>query len=448
MSEPIVSPANSGQELQLSDVDNIGAVSGLADDRVLAELLRLLPTTGSTVFKAVLPASGNGLGVTGASPDTNPVVSPSGSANGSIAIAPFRAVVGSRNAANAAPSPNPAGNYQSDAMANWRDIRSAIYTGSGTALFGAIALAANSSGNPRWDLVYATVAVDANGPSVSRRQKAPSTGVVTVASVPAYLQSTVSVAVVAGTPGATPALPVLPVDAAGNYNIPLAWVRVPNGFSSSSTVATTDIRSNVLANNGASSISRYAAPWSGTKIEVANGNNDGAGTYATNFPWSASAGGRPGPFLPPDWVGGRQLLVEIDALTPGSYSHTNGSIVDDTVDWRYRIFPLVMCQASTSAKFANDVSGATTVRLPVASPTTNTAQVVQMSSSCAADAILGAGTACVSDQSNSNNSAVTSGAGVGLYVDMSSGVLKAFISGSPGCRLVFFVMATAPFPNL
>ena len=44
-----------GQEVEQSDINALSDAGGLADDHVLAELLRLAPFSGNGVSKAILP---------------------------------------------------------------------------------------------------------------------------------------------------------------------------------------------------------------------------------------------------------------------------------------------------------------------------------------------------------------------------------------------------------
>ena len=44
-----------GQEVEQSDINALSDAGGLADDHVLAELLRLAPFSGSGASKAILP---------------------------------------------------------------------------------------------------------------------------------------------------------------------------------------------------------------------------------------------------------------------------------------------------------------------------------------------------------------------------------------------------------
>jgi hypothetical protein len=119
MAEPIVSPTLDGQELEVPDIANLGAVAGLADDRVLAELLRITPYDGTNVYRGVVPfAVRSALGAT----SPGGTVQSSGIGNGSVVVNPFRAIVGSRNAPGTFPPNDPAAGYQPASLANWREI--------------------------------------------------------------------------------------------------------------------------------------------------------------------------------------------------------------------------------------------------------------------------------------------------------------------------------------
>ncbi len=136
MAEPIYQHELDGQEVEQEDINLLGRTGGLADDRVLAELLRLAPFDGTNTAKAILPFALRAA-------DSGTVV-PNG-ATGSVRILPFRAIIGSRTS------------IATDPLAAWRDIRSSVYsqtTGSG-ALGAAAAFAPNTTTTPRWDLVYA-----------------------------------------------------------------------------------------------------------------------------------------------------------------------------------------------------------------------------------------------------------------------------------------------------
>src|ERR1700728_290119 len=132
MAEPIYQHELDGQEVEQEDINLLGTTSGLADDRVLAELLRLAPFDGTNTAKAILPYALR-------AGDSATVV-PNG-ATGSVRVLPFRAIIGSRTT------------IATDPLAAWRDIRSSVYaqtTGGGA--FGAAAVFAPNPGlTSRWD---------------------------------------------------------------------------------------------------------------------------------------------------------------------------------------------------------------------------------------------------------------------------------------------------------
>jgi hypothetical protein len=305
-----------GQSVLTADLNVLGESSALADDRVFAELFRLAPYDGATISRGVLPY-GSGA-----------VVAAAG-ASGSVSVRPFRALVGSRTA------------VATDAKKNWRDIRSAIGVGT-TTLAQTVALAANATGNPRWDLVYAAVAVDANSASITRKVKDPTTKAIAGQSLVTTLETVVTLGVVAGTAGASPAFPSLPADSGGTYYISLAHVRIPNGFGASSTVAAKDI-------DEVAPILPVSTATGASSLRPANQHNviggvaiSGAGTSTANgaLKWSGSSATRPGLYLPPSMSGSESLIIEIDLgnASSANWSHQNADIVDNSRDWRNRFW--------------------------------------------------------------------------------------------------------------
>lgn len=433
--QPRLNLLNNGQELQGNDINAMAQVASAADDQVLAELLRPPGNSivGAAVSKYIQHYSYRTVANSIPYGDQQTTVIPNG-ATGGVQINPFRAIVGSRTA----PGTN--------ALLSLTDIRSAIFIGSATAIAGTVTFAANSSGNPRWDLVYAAVAVDGATANVTRYVKNPTTKVVNPTSVSVFLNTTVTVSAVTGTPGATPSVPTQPADTSTTFYIPIAAVRIPNGFTATSTVSTRDIRdqSPVIP------IDRHTGV---ANLQPANGDNDGGGGgYATNFPWVAgSAGTRPTIWLPPGMMGGEQRFIMLDCQsgTPANWSHPPGSVVDSSVDWRNRLF-LVVWQASTSSKFATDTTASGSGAVPYAG-TRPTTSAMFPANSFIADAQLSAGNPTVLLLSHSDDTVnIAASAFVGLYVDVAGGTGKLLMgtSGStPNCRLFVWLMATSCFPN-
>ena len=135
MGEPQFFASLTGTEFQLSDALLIGQVSGLADDRVFAELIRMRPFDGQ-YRKMILPYAWSFQDAFPAPGAVAPgaTVQRSGFANSSVVVYPFRAIVGSRTALNSGTE-----------LRNWRDIRSGIYTPVGGVAGTSFALAPNSS---------------------------------------------------------------------------------------------------------------------------------------------------------------------------------------------------------------------------------------------------------------------------------------------------------------
>jgi hypothetical protein len=448
MSEPQWNAAVDGQEFDIAAANMLGQVSGLADDRVLAEILRLTPFDGANTYKTILPYGS--LPIEGAGPATpnNGTVQPSGSANGSILVQPFRAVVGSRVAA------------ATNALQNWRDIRSSVFVGP-NALAQTIALAPNASGQPRWDLVYATLTVDVPSLGTTKRIKPPSGSAVNVTTVTTALLNPVVVSVLAGAPGAVPAIPALPLDGSRSYNIAIAAVRVPAGFGAGSTVVTADIRDQVA-------IASLQSPTLGApRIRPATGNTDQKGTYGpTNAAgpgyWNpATSGQRPGVFMPPGMMGGDQVLVAVDVTDPANPSHHAGDVVDDSIDWRNRItkvYAAIGGNGVVSFKFAMDNTAnpgtGSGSRFPTTMSVTGNSwgtspAFMQLSNTFGPDAALVAGAATLFGHSSTGASGdMPSGAQIGLYVSMADGVLRWFNNGTASTsRFFFWVEATGSFPN-
>lgn len=431
-----------GEEVALEDLNAGWKTASLQDDRVLAELYRL-PPFSSAAAKAIVP-----YGIQGATYDGSSTVETTGSANGSVRVMPFRAIVGSRSTvATFIAAGETAVQAAKD---NWRDIRSGVFANSsdGSTLPFVQAIVANSSGNPRWDLIYAQISVEVNGSSDTRYVRPASGGAPAPATEVLTLQCPVTIAVVQGTPGASPAFPSAPADSGGNYYIPLAFVRVPNGFTAGSTIASGDIY--VVSPPGR--ISRAAGVMG---LQPANQTNKQGGTSQTNYPWATSAGARPAPYLPPEMLGGEMRFF--GANFGGSDTFANGAVVDDSVDWRYRAF-MVFAQAITrsgGAQFAWEQSATVNTLVPGTGASGRPLSTAwMMGQSFEIDGYLVSGTAGVcsftqaaQDYAVALASMAALPAQVGLYVDMSTGALKMFSAGSPNVKVMFWLFATAPFSN-
>lgn len=414
-----------GQEVEQSDINALSDAGGLADDHVLAELLRLAPFSGNGVAKAILPFG------------SSATVAPAG-ATGSVAVNPFRAVVGTRDtAANIGP------------LRNWTDLRSAIFTGP-NALSATQAFQTNNGAQARWDLVYAQLQIDAPGAQVSRYRKDPSSEQVTVVQVAKSLVQAISIGVVQGAVGGP--RPALPPDGGGTFFFPLANVRIQANFGPNSTVASTDIED----------LAPYAplALTTGASVLVpANHQYKEGGSVLSSaaFAWG-SGGPRPGPVMPPTMAGCEARLIAIDLLDANSanWSHQLGATVDDSRDWRNRIFRwFAVVNGNAQQLYPWDRSNALNPRAFSASGG------VWQSGGMA----FGFGQSFVPDsgpflrfhaptiafpmvaQLAPGNANIAANANIVLYVDTQNGALAVGMTGAPGVRCFIWLEASAQFPN-
>lgn len=416
---------NNGQQIVQDDVDLLGETSALADDRVYAELFRLTPFDGSNVGRGILRYAHQTSG-----PQSLIVAN---GASGSVKVRPFRAVVGSRTAVG------------TDARKDWRDIRSGLSVAEGgTTLETTVNFAANSSGNPRWDAVYAAVSPDADGASVVRKVKDPITGALTSPTVVINKVTSVALGVQAGTPSATPDWPSIPSDGGGVYYILLGYVRIPNGFNGTATVLAADIA--VQAPVLELAESNGAPTW-----DVADQSHNP--TSAQIETWG-STGTRPTVWMPPTMSGGKKLIVALD-LNNSAPSHASGATVDSR-NWLDRIVTYFAAIGAAGSNFAWAQSAG--IALPVAS-----SDVYDRSLTNGQLAGFGIGATMGQDLTTTRPCAYVAapgghgqydtgtmnpGATVTLYADPADGgKLKVSYSGAPNCSLLFVLDFSGVYEN-
>lgn len=425
-----------GQSVLEDDLNVLGESSALADDRVFAELLRLAPYDGVTVSRGVLPYA------------TDAFVVPNG-ASGSVLVNPFRSFIGSRTA------------VATDGKANLRDVRSTIAVGA-AALTQPVSISANASGDPRWDLLYAAVAVDANSASVTRKVKDPTTKVIAGASLVTTLETTVELDLVVGTPGATPAFPTLPTDSGGIYYIAIAYVRVPDGFGAATTVLPQDI-------NEVAPVLSLARAMGVATVRPANQHHVAGGTAISSagtstgngvLAWDGTAGARPGLYMPPSMNGAEQIITILDLADASSanWSHQTGDVVDDSVDWRNRFFRWAAQAADNDTPVPwKQGAGSTPVPAAIVSPNPGVAmlgtwcdQIGLGQSFMNDDAIAAthAHVAVLASAGNVPNTVMVAGTIIDLYVDLTTGKLHVKVTGVPRCSVFFWIEASAPYGNV
>lgn len=407
-------------------------VAGNADDRVLAELLRLAPFDGTNITRGIVPY---GLQVPG---PANATIAP---AVGGVTVNPFRAVVGSRTA------------LLTDTKKNWQDIVSAVAVNSTTTLAFSVPLAANPT-NYRWDLIYATLTPDVAAATTLRKVKGPLDGVVTTQSVSVDRGPTVTISVVTGTPAVAASVvrPALPADPVGGYNIELGSVLLTPGHTAASAMNAYRIHESayVLRRRGAEDIGS-------TKNRVTDAT---ASTWAT----LVAANGqdlRVDSYCPSSWAGIERLVFWHQFAAA-----TTSFVIDSSRDWRNRIFRISAqilngsfkaAQGSNALSYLNGVPRASDNVFGESAETNrfvlggNGGQRHHMWHANS----LNIGYATVTPDGNyplfsagaGDVNGVPAGNTIGLYVSSSDGTLRASKSGTDPIYGFFWLEASEPMPN-
>jgi hypothetical protein len=426
--EPRFQITSNGQELQKDDVNLVAQEAALADDRVLAELLRLAPFDGQRVSRAIIP-----FGHAGASGAT---VSPNGP-TGSVLISPFRAIIGSRTA------------VQNGAKDAWRDIRSAIFTAGPGALTSIVGLNPNPTATPRWDLICAAVAVDANGASTLRFAKDPATKVVNAQALVTTIATTITVSAIQGVAGASPTAPATPNDAGGTFYIPLAYVRVVPNFGSNTTLSPVDLCE-------VAPIARVSRVLGSSTLRPADVQFDPAGALLTaaRFGDWGTTGARPPNAMPPSMSGGDSIALALTFIDPTIDRGwlPDGAILDRSVDWRNRLFRVHYQVRSWQAAFAWSRTASPWPVMPSSfrgSAQTPRIQNFDFGQSFVDDGALYGGFAggAVFVADPTSIAFLAQGSRVAVYVDAATGAMKLALTGVPNALFLLWIEATAPFTN-
>jgi len=401
--------ALNGVQVQTHDFDLLGETSGLADDRVFAELFRMAPFDGANASKGITCGAR--------------LIEPNG-ATGSVLVQPFRAFVGSRTA------------VASCGKKNLRDIRSTIAVGT-TTLAQQVVLADNASGNARWDLIYASVTPDAPGSTFVRKFKDPVAKYITVANVVRTLETTVTLQTLQGTPAASPVWPALPADASGVYNVPLAYVRVPNSFTSGSTVGRAGIAE--IAPKLAIDESSNAM---GVEVPDQMRISGGIGLTTAKVQAWGSSGTRPNMFLPTMVHGGRSMMIPLDLRT-GIMSHASGDVIDSR-DWRNRMarwqFALHSADFPWSAATSGAFQGGAAVTTSFSALNGNVGM---------GQTFQGAGNRNIAIIDGALHPTMPDTSTITIYCDNADGgKLKVSYTNAPNCSCIFWIDFTAPFHNV
>lgn len=413
----------SGGEVRDGDINLWSANAGLADDRVIWEMLRL--TTGSsTPQKGIIPYGKSGWQKE--SGLTSTALVQGNVANGKVRVMPFRAIVGSTNTSN-----------QTEKL---RGQRSGYAIGASTQ-YTDVALDAGDVTNPRIDLVYAQVEPDADGDVANYLWKDPSdpAAIPVVHSATITKKTTVTISKVTGVAGSTPAIPATPSDGAGLYIIPLCYVWVPAGFNASMAVgrgAITEVAPclPIHSSMGVSACMPANQQW----VE--------GGTVSASQTVGTDRSKQNGAYLPSTMQGKEERLIMLQlGLSP--VSHADGDVVDTSIDWRFRYFRwTVHYKSGTSGATAFASDRHTTPSTPcMGVGTTTTASGCGQSflddhlalGYTVAD---GAGTPFLHDLGSGTDNVI-------FYVRNTDGALVFKITGALTFQVFVWLEASAPYSN-
>lgn len=420
MEDQVVDQDN-GREVGMADINTAGESAALADDRILAELFRMSPFDGSNAVKGVLPYVVNDPSATFA------LVAPDGAVARGVLVYPHRSLIGTRT------------DVVADAKRNWRDIRSCVSVGS-TDLTQSVVLAANTSGDPRWDLIYEVVAIDTNI-SDTRFFKNPTSGAVSSGAYVVKKVTTPLLQVVQGTPAPAPTKPSLPSDAGSNYNVPIAYVLVRDGVVGFGEIELVDVAPALVMSTAMGT----------TSLRPATAVSTLAGASMTALTWFTDGTARPGIWMPPTMVGGVQLLLPVQLGSGLTASFADGDIVDEKIDWRRRFFrwwvhavggdnDLIASDPALDVGVANGVpfAGQSTVGQNIVVGMGASFQTGLSGQTPELDVLLVSGT---------QMTALGAASQFGLYVEKSTGKLRILIGGAVNAQLFIWLDATAQFPN-
>jgi hypothetical protein len=400
--------AENGFGVQIGDWNDLAEQAALADDRVLAELLRMAPFE-TTPSRGIMPYA-----VKDATANAG-VLQPSGASDAKVRINPFRCFVGAR--------------AEATMLEKWRDIRSAIHVGT-SELYSEVQFAA-SAGEWRYDLVLAKVDVEIDGDTVNRYVKTGSLPG-TSQSVVLNTKTVVTITKVTGVEHATdPVMPAATADGGSTYYIPLAYVLISD---------THDLTTAIPANR-IYEVVPVLAP--AGQVRPANHMHKVGGSVMTQTPWSAGVGlfdGRPLGYIPPTMASAPEsifgFLLLGSAPTHRSVPLNATSILDDTRDWRSRIFKWVI-------KVRTTVSGSSPIFLTFEWDEDGDSGMAQSHTSD------GPGSdSRILYLDDTSGLGLAAGSTVEFTVDATTGALKVVVGATqPDVNIGFWFDATGAFAN-
>lgn len=402
-----------GIGVQTSDIATLADNAALADDRILAELIRPKHFLG-TVQKMILPSARSGR-VTTQYITGSAVVIPSGAATSTTFVRGFRAIVGIQHTITELGS----------TLAGWRDIRSAIHSGGSSTANVTVVTHDATASNHRWDLIWARVDLDVDLDPVQRYVKSGG-GVVSSQNVTPYKVNTLTIGVTKGAESASPTRPALPTDVEDNsYYFPLAYVLLQHPHTLTDAI-TAEMIWEVAPVIGLGEAMGVSA------LRPASGASDPGGYAESIEPWSPS--GRSGLHIPSTMVGGATRFFSVLGLPVGT------TVLDDSIDWRRRWFKW-LAQAS---------SGVNTLGPGYAVPTRKEGG---LSNSIPDAPSSGTVVRLLADDAGIANSALilptASSADLTISVNASTGALEAVNDGATpfGHNVFLWIEATGAWDN-
>jgi hypothetical protein len=425
MEQRYVTPTD-GIEIERDDFDLVSKNAALADDRVFSELLRMTPSADGVNAgqRGVLACNPVGALTRGSA-----LVVPSSATDARVRVLPFRAFVMKPEALAA------------DA---YKAVRSAVCMT--TAAIGAFLSSIgefNSSwqfapaltGN-RWDLLYVRIDVDKADAGTLRYTKDVDDNV--ASQTLSLTQRTVAtLGVVQGVEATTPARPALPADAGGSYYIALAFVLLLDGHTLITPIAATNIFE-------VAPVLQLHRATGANSLRVANQIYKDGGTVVANEGWTP-ASGRPKAYQPPSTGGCESFMFGLyEAAAPRSVTLNTVGVIDDSVDFRNRLFKVTVMYGSASAGFVWNNAGATFPGNAYLGQSITT-----IAQSFKEDGGTGSGRALLANLNNSNTGAVmAAGSTLQLFVDMADGKLKCAMGATnPVCNFYFWIEAAGEFVN-
>lgn len=418
-----------GEELSIPDWNATCATAAFAGDHVLAELFRPAPQGGPA--KGIIPYAY--YGADGTNPPNTGIIESTLTTSPTLLVYPFRAVIGSPQVV---PTVSP--------QAMWQGARSVVVAGT-QASYATLPISVDldpTVADNRCDLIYCKVTLDFVSDSNTRYLRDPATGVITHPSLPLETVDVATIGVVTGTEATNPTPPSLPADSGSDYYIPLAYVYLQHPTAGSVS------KNNIHEIAPVIPLSRATGA---ATMQPGNSQWDPSMATLTGAPFTITSH-RPEAYIPPTMCGMESRIFAFNwDHSPKTPAIGTPAVIDDTIDWRNRIFwTHVFAHGGGTEHFAWGIGVGGNV--PTTTPSLSAYGAAQ---------IVGMGQSFRDDDPTS--SLVPSPAGfvvrltsttltnlanpVYLYVDLSTGKLMVSAPVDPAALVLVRIDASGPFPN-